>query len=62
MLLMFSPLGTPSNTAIQKYLKSKKVPQLFVATGTEKFGDPKYFPADHGIPQLNPKAGIGVSS
>jgi branched-chain amino acid transport system substrate-binding protein len=44
VLLMFSPLGTPSNTAIQKYLNLKKVPQLFVATGTAKFGDPKNFP------------------
>src|SRR3974390_791320 len=30
---MFTPLGTPNNTAIQKYLNQKKVPQLFVATG-----------------------------
>ncbi len=33
VLLVFNPLGTPSNTAIQKYLNSKKIPQLFVATG-----------------------------
>src|SRR5258708_27946285 len=33
VLLIFQPLGTPSNTAIQKYMNSKKVPQLFVATG-----------------------------
>src|SRR6202045_2402500 len=33
VLLLFSPLGTPSNSAIQKYLNTKKVPQLFVATG-----------------------------
>ncbi|MGN1287728.1 MAG: ABC transporter substrate-binding protein, partial [Bradyrhizobium sp.] len=32
VLLVFNPLGTPSNTAIQKYMNSKKVPQLFVAT------------------------------
>src|SRR5437016_564218 len=41
VLLVFQPLGTPSNTAIQKYLNSKKVPQLFVATGATKWGDPK---------------------
>lgn len=43
-LLVFNPLGTPSNTAIQKYLNQKKVPQLFVATGATKWGDPKNFP------------------
>ena len=44
VLLVFQPLGTPSNTAIQKYMNSKKVPQLFVATGATKWGDPKGFP------------------
>src|SRR4051812_39253323 len=44
VLLVFNPLGTPSNTAIQKYLNSKKVPQLFVATGATKWNDPKDFP------------------
>jgi branched-chain amino acid transport system substrate-binding protein len=43
-LLVFNSLGTPSNTAIQKYLNSKKVPQLFVATGATKWNDPKSFP------------------
>src|SRR6195256_2099010 len=43
-LLVFNPLGTPSNTAIQKYLNSMKVPQLFVATGATKWNDPKNFP------------------
>jgi branched-chain amino acid transport system substrate-binding protein len=43
-LLVFNSLGTPSNTAIQKYLNSKKVPQLFVATGATKWNDPKNFP------------------
>ena len=41
VLLVFQPLGTPSNTAIQKYMNSKKVPQLFVATGATKWNDPK---------------------
>jgi len=44
VLFLFGPLGTPSNTAIQKYLNSKKVPQLFVATGATKWNDPKEFP------------------
>jgi branched-chain amino acid transport system substrate-binding protein len=44
VLLVFNPLGTASNTAIQKYLNSKKVPQLFVATGATKWNDPKGFP------------------
>jgi branched-chain amino acid transport system substrate-binding protein len=44
VLLIFQSLGTPSNTAIQKYMNAKKVPQLFVATGATKWGQPKSFP------------------
>jgi ABC-type branched-subunit amino acid transport system substrate-binding protein len=44
VLLIFNPLGTPSNSAIQKYMNSKKVPQLFVATGATKWNDPQNFP------------------
>src|SRR5213592_2230029 len=44
VLLIFNSLGTPPNTAIQKYMNSKKVPQLFVATGATKWNDPKEFP------------------
>ncbi|MCF2525224.1 ABC transporter substrate-binding protein [Bradyrhizobium sp. G127] len=44
VLIVYGPLGTPSNSAIQKYLNSKKVPQLFVATGATKWNDPKEFP------------------
>jgi ABC-type branched-subunit amino acid transport system substrate-binding protein len=44
VLLIFNSLGTPSNSAIQKYMNSKKVPQLFVATGATKWNDPKNFP------------------
>ena len=44
VLLIFQSLGTPTNTAIQKYLNAQKVPQLFVATGATKWGDPKNFP------------------
>jgi branched-chain amino acid transport system substrate-binding protein len=42
--VVFNPLGTPSNTAIEKYMNSKKVPQLFVATGATKWNEPKEFP------------------
>ena len=44
VLGLFGPLGTPSNTAIQKYLNAKKIPQLFVATGADKWNDPKNHP------------------
>ncbi|MCS3729084.1 ABC transporter substrate-binding protein [Bradyrhizobium betae] len=44
VLIVFNPLGTPPNSAIQKYLNQKKVPQLFVATGATKWNDPQNFP------------------
>jgi branched-chain amino acid transport system substrate-binding protein len=44
VLCLFNTLGTPSNTAIQKYMNQKKVPQLYVATGASKWGRPKEFP------------------
>ncbi len=44
VLFIFQSLGTPSNVAIQKYMNSKKVPQLFVATGATRWGDPQNFP------------------
>ena len=44
VLAVFNPLGTPSNSAIQKYLNAKKIPQLFVATGATKWNDAKNFP------------------
>ena len=45
----FHTLGTPSNTAIHKYMNQKKVPQLYVATGASKWGDPKNFPWTMGF-------------
>jgi branched-chain amino acid transport system substrate-binding protein len=42
--LVFQTLGTPTNSAIHKYLNQQKVPHLFVATGATKWGDPKNFP------------------
>jgi branched-chain amino acid transport system substrate-binding protein len=44
VLLIFNPLGTPSNSAIQKYMNTKKVPQVFVSSGAAKWNDPKNFP------------------
>jgi branched-chain amino acid transport system substrate-binding protein len=75
VLFLFGTLGTPSNTAIHKYMNAKKVPQLFVATGATKWNDPKNYPWTMGwqpnyqtegaiyakhILQNTPNAKIGV--
>jgi branched-chain amino acid transport system substrate-binding protein len=75
VLFIFQSLGTPSNTAIHKYMNGKKVPQLFVATGASKWNDPKNFPWTMGwqpnyhtegllyakhILQTKPDAKIGI--
>jgi branched-chain amino acid transport system substrate-binding protein len=75
VLLTFQTLGTPSNTAIHKYMNAKQIPHLFVATGATKWGDPKNFPWTMGwqptyqheghiyakyILQNKPNAKIGV--
>src|SRR5262249_51638051 len=44
VFLIFASLGTAPNAAIQKYMNNKKVPQLFVATGASRWGDPEHFP------------------
>jgi branched-chain amino acid transport system substrate-binding protein len=44
VLVIFSSLGTSTNSAIRKYMNEKKVPQLFVASGASKWNDPKQFP------------------
>jgi len=44
VIAVFNPLGTPSNTAIRKYLNDKQVPQLFVSTGASKWADPQNYP------------------
>ena len=49
VLLIFSSLGTPSNSAIHKYMNAKKVPQLFVATGATKWGESEGIPLDYGL-------------
>jgi ABC-type branched-subunit amino acid transport system substrate-binding protein len=59
VLLLFGALGTPSNTAIQKYMNAKKVPQLFLATGATKWNDPKHFPWTMGwLPSYQSEARI----
>jgi branched-chain amino acid transport system substrate-binding protein len=75
VLMLFNTLGTPPNSAIHEYLNENKVPQLFVATGADKWNDPKHFPWTMGwqpsyrieariyaryILQNLPKAKIGV--
>jgi branched-chain amino acid transport system substrate-binding protein len=49
VLFTVSTLGTPSNTAIHKYMNTKKVPHLFLATGATKWNDPKNFPWTMGF-------------
>jgi branched-chain amino acid transport system substrate-binding protein len=49
VLLVFNALGTPTQTAVQKYHNTKKVPQLFLATGASKWNDPKDFPWTMGF-------------
>jgi ABC-type branched-subunit amino acid transport system substrate-binding protein len=49
VLLTFQIIGTPPNAAVQKYLNTKKVPQLFAATGASRFTDPKNFPWTMGF-------------
>jgi len=57
VLLIFNSLGTPGNTAIQKYLNTKKVPQSFVSTGAAKWNDPKNFPWTMGWqPELSDRS------
>ena len=41
---MYQGLGTPSQSAVQRYLNQKKVPQIFVSSGAEKWADPQHFP------------------
>jgi branched-chain amino acid transport system substrate-binding protein len=49
VLLIFQSLGTAHNNAIQRYMNTKKVPQLFVATGATKWNDPQHFPWTMGL-------------
>lgn len=49
VLAVLGPLGTPSNTAMQKYLNASKVPQIFVGSGAAKWADPQNFPWTMGM-------------
>jgi branched-chain amino acid transport system substrate-binding protein len=42
--MLFNTLGTPTNTAIERYTNLKKVPNLFISTGADKWGDYQHFP------------------
>ena len=62
VLLIFGPFGTAPNSAIQKYMNEKKVPQLFVPTGATKWNDPKQFPWTMGWqPTTRPKLAFTLS-
>lgn len=52
VLFVFSSIGTAPSLAVQKYMNSKAVPQIFVASGSSKWGDPKNFPWSIGY-QVN---------
>ena len=59
VLLLFNTLGTPPNTAIQGYLNEKKVPHVFIASGADKWNDPKNHPWTMGwIPSYRIEARI----
>ena len=59
VLLLFNTLGTPPNTAIQGYLNDNEVPHLFIATGADKWNDPKHHPWTMGwIPSYRIEARI----
>jgi branched-chain amino acid transport system substrate-binding protein len=49
VLLVFSPFGTAPNTAIQRYMNARKVPQLFIGSGATKWNDPQHFPWTMGL-------------
>jgi len=44
VLFLFQTLGTPTNTAIHRYVNTKKIPHVFIATGATKWGQPEKFP------------------
>jgi ABC-type branched-subunit amino acid transport system substrate-binding protein len=58
VLATFNTMGTPTNSAIHKYMNAKKVPMLFVATGASKWNDPKDFPWTMGWPESYKKEGM----
>ena len=60
VFLIFAPLGTASNAAIQKYMNTMKVPQLFVATGASRWGDPGALSVDHRLAAELPGRGADL--
>jgi branched-chain amino acid transport system substrate-binding protein len=58
VLFTFNTMGTPTNSAIQKYMNINKVPMLFVAAGASKWNDPKHFPWTMGWPQSYREEGL----
>jgi branched-chain amino acid transport system substrate-binding protein len=58
---MFNGLGTPTNSAVQRYLNQKKVPQLFISAGADKWADPQHFPWTTGfLPSYRTEAHIYI--
>ena len=57
VLLIFNPLGTPGNTAIQKYMNAKKVPQIFVSTRRRQMERSEELSVDHGLAAQLPDRG-----
>jgi ABC-type branched-subunit amino acid transport system substrate-binding protein len=49
VLFIFNPLGTPTQSAVHKYMNAKKIPQLFIASGSSKWDDAKHFPWTMGF-------------
>jgi branched-chain amino acid transport system substrate-binding protein len=47
--LLFNNLGTPTNSAIQRYVNQKKVPHLFIGASADKWGDYQHFPWTMGF-------------
>jgi branched-chain amino acid transport system substrate-binding protein len=58
VLALYMPLGTPTNSAIHKYMNQKQVPQLFITSGAVKWGDPKGYPWTMGwLPSFQAEGG-----
>jgi ABC-type branched-subunit amino acid transport system substrate-binding protein len=57
VLALFGTLGTPTNSAIHRYVNQKKIPHLFVSTGAGKWNDPKNFPWTTGFQPNYPAEG-----
>ena len=50
VLFEFGSIGTPTNSAIYKYINAKGVPQIFIYTGANKWDDPEHFPWTMAFP------------